>query len=225
MKTLRFLGMAIVAVMLSAFATSCDDDDDDDNSQPATSEDGVVVNQKKLVKSAWIDVYDDNIWSGTTLYSYDSKGRLIRAEIFGGNTKGATEREVKTFVWENDRIIRCDDEDGTIRNYTYTLSDNLVTEAKREDSSYAYSTRYEYDSEKRLVSSIEQEGSRYYPTYLTWEDDKVVREGDEDDESVYYYRGKTCKGYCPSVAFGGDLGYAHPELFGCRIRPIGQIAG
>ena len=116
MKTLRFLEMAIVAVMLSAFATSCDDDDDDDNSQPATSEDGVVVNQKKLVKI--VEYEDDGSYVDidSTVLRYDSKGRLIKWESDDYDPEGAgvvyDYTFVRTYTWTENTIAYHYNEDG-----------------------------------------------------------------------------------------------------------------
>ena len=226
MKTLRFLGMAIVAVMLSAFATSCDDDDDDDNSQPVTSEDGVVVNQKKLVKiveyeeereGSYIDIDVDSI-----VLRYDSKGRLIRWEQDRYDPEGSAFEHfsyTESYTWAENSITVHYNDDGHTGDFTYALSDNLVTRRTHPDYD---GVAYQYDSDKRIAITTEIDGSYTKEYYYSWEGDKMVKiseSGYADDE--LHYSGKTCKGYSP--LFGDsvdDLAVAHPELFGCRTNQL-----
>ena len=223
MKTLRFLGMAIVAVMLSAFATSCDDEDDDDNSQPATSEDGVVVNQKKLVKIVvFYEGSGGDADLDTTILRYDSKGRLIRWESDDYDPEGAgvvyDYTFVRTYTWTENTIAYHYNEDGYTGDYTFVISDNLVMEMA--DGSYP--ATYQYDSDKRIALESVTDGSYTDEYNYSWEDDKLVRHyraGGSYRE--FHYSEKTCKGYNPWIgAYVDDLAVAHPELFGCRTNQL-----
>ncbi len=219
MKTLRFLGMAIVAVMLSAFATSCDDDDDDDNSQPTTSEDGVVVNQKKLVKIVEYAEERSNYYVDldTSFLRYDSKGRLIRWEEENYKPEGSgfvyDYTSLRTYTWTENSIVYHYKEGGYTGGYTFVISDNLVMEMADGSNPVTY----QYDSDKRIA--LEKETGSSYTSY-SWDGDKLVmwnRSGDRDSE--LHYSGKTCKGYNPWVGLN-SLAVAHPELFGCRTNQL-----
>lgn len=222
MKTLRLFGMAIVAVMLAMPAASCDDDDDDDT-QIETTEDGIVTGQKKLVKIVeyreeregsyvYIDV-------DTAILRYDSKGRLIRWEEDSYDPEGAgfvyDYTFVQTYTWTENSIAYHYNERGHTGDYTYVLSDNMVTE-----KAGSYPETYQYDSDKRIALESEKDGSYTYEYNYSWDDDKLVRcyeIGDYDYE--YHYSGKTCKGYNPWLAdWVSSLAVAHPELFGCRTN-------
>ncbi|MDY4175311.1 MAG: hypothetical protein SOY07_08490 [Bacteroidales bacterium] len=206
--------------MLSAFATSCDDDDDDDNSQPVTSEDGVVVNQKKLVKiveyeeereGSYIDIDVDSI-----VLRYDSKGRLIRWEQDRYEPEGSgfvSCSYTESYTWAENSITVHYNDGGYTGDFTYALSDNLVMEMADGSNPVTY----QYDSDKRIV--LEKETGSSYTSY-SWDGDKLVmwnRSGDRDSE--LHYSGKTCKGYNPWVGLN-SLAVAHPELFGCRTNQL-----
>ena len=45
MKTFRFIGMALLAVVMSVNFTSCSDDEE----EPSKNDDGVITNQKLLI--------------------------------------------------------------------------------------------------------------------------------------------------------------------------------
>ena len=224
MKTLRFLGMAIVAVMLSAFVTSCDDDDDDDNSQPATSEDGVVVNQKKLVKIVEYEEERSNYYVDldTSFLRYDSKGRLIRLEQEHYEPEGSgfvCRSYTESYTWAENSITVHYNDGGYTGDFTYALSDNLVTRRTHPDYD---GVAYQYDSDKRIALETEIDGSYTYEYYYSWDDDKLVKFSESGyDDNEFNYSGKTCKGYCP--LFGDcvdDLAVVHPELFGVRTNQL-----
>lgn len=71
MKTFRFIGMALLAVVMSVNLTSCSDDD-----EPSKNDDGIITNQKQLMQIKMVE--DDEIitWD----FTYDSKDRLTSAE-------------------------------------------------------------------------------------------------------------------------------------------------
>lgn len=48
MKTFRFIGMALLAVVMSVNLTSCSDDD-----EPSKNDDGIITNQKQLMQIKW----------------------------------------------------------------------------------------------------------------------------------------------------------------------------
>lgn len=228
MKTLRLFGMAIVAVMLAMPATSCDDDDDDDDTQIETPEDGIVTGQKKLVKI--VEYYEDSDGYAdldTAILRYDSKGRLIRWEEDSYDSEGSgfvyDHAVIETYAWAENSIAyhysEHNSENSYTGDYTYVLSDNLVTGLTRSDYNY---DAYQYDSDKRIALESEKDGSDTEEYYYSWDDDKLVRVyrlGAYDNE--FHYGGKTCKGYNPWLAsWVSRLAVAHPELFGCRTNQL-----
>ena len=68
MKTFRLIGMALLAVVTCLNFTSCSDDD---NEEPERNDDGIVTNQKRLVR-----IYSNNVGEYIHDFIYDSKGRL-----------------------------------------------------------------------------------------------------------------------------------------------------
>ena len=231
MKTLRLFGMAIVAVMLAMPATSCDDDDDDDDTQIETTEDGIVTGQKKLVK---IVEYEEeregsyvNIDLDSIVLRYDSKGRLIRWEEDSYDSEGSgfvyDHAVIETYAWAENSIAyhysEHNSENSYTGDYTYVLSDNLVTGLTRSDYNY---DAYQYDSDKRIAITTEIDGSYTHEYYYSWEGDKMVKFSDVGDvDYEFNYSGKTCKGYSPLLGGVLDaLGFAHPELFGARTNQL-----
>lgn len=71
MKTFRFIGMALLAVVMSVNFTSCSDDEE----EPSKNDDGVITNQKLLIELRMTN--EDGV--SITEYSYGSNGKLISA--------------------------------------------------------------------------------------------------------------------------------------------------
>ena len=212
MKTLRLFGMAIVAVMLAMPATSCDDDDDDDNTQIETTEDGIVTGQKKLIRITSRFEDSNDIEIDTILFTYDSKGRLSKLEEYGND--GQSYHDTDTYSWSDNEIKQYGSS-----TYTFTLSDNLVIAEEFAD----FLAKFEYNSGNRLTKFGYSESQERWKDYeYSWDGDRLIKVY-EDSEfyTVYHYGGKTCKGYAPmNEAFESSIGYAHPELFGCRTNQL-----
>ncbi|MDY4175189.1 MAG: hypothetical protein SOY07_07870 [Bacteroidales bacterium] len=222
MKTLRLIGMALVAVMISAATTACDDDDDDDdtqNSQTSTSNNGIIVDGKKLVKT--VRYQDDREEDADTYtFSYDSEGRVSNISDY---SQGRLNRS-KDFVWGNGTITETSvDEDGTSVS-TYTLKNNRVVSEESED----FEATYTYNSDNRIAKASGTEYSKYggvysYSTNYSWDGDKIskgtVTHTDNNEATysaveTYHYNGKSCKGFFPVDLSG--ITACHPELFGIR---------
>lgn len=73
MKTFRFIGMALFAVLMCVNLSSCSSSDDDPTEEP--EEGGVVVSGKKIAKV----VSESEDWKETRTFTYDDKGRLIKS--------------------------------------------------------------------------------------------------------------------------------------------------
>lgn len=221
MKTLRLIGLALVAVMLSAATTACDDDDDDDdtqNSQTSTSNNGIIVDGKKLVKT--VQYQDDREEDADTFtFSYDSEGRVSNISYY---FQGRLRRS-EDFVWGNGTITETSvDEDG-MSVHTYTLKNNRIVSEEGEHSL----TTYTYNSDNRIAKLSETEYSEYgvysYTYNYSWDGDKISKETvthiDYNEATysavaTYHYKGKSCKGFFPFGLSGIDA--CHPELFGFR---------
>ena len=94
MKTFRFIGMALFAILVCVNFAACSSGDDDPTEEP--EEGGVVVSGKKNKKI--VGTSEESPYSETYTFSYDSKGRLIEAteieeEGYGKDT------ETYTFTW------------------------------------------------------------------------------------------------------------------------------
>ena len=124
MKSLKFIGMAMVAILACANFAACNKDDSNKS-----------VGEKKLVKIA----YDDGL---AFTFSYDNPGRAIEAR------EGEEDWHdwVHSFTWEGNTLKVTDN--GRTRSI-YTVDNGLVQKEYTPDGdSYHY---YSYNSAGRLV--------------------------------------------------------------------------
>lgn len=223
MKTLKLIGMAFMAMTLSLSVSSCDDEDDDNNSssQVETSEDGIVVGEKKLVE---VKKIEDDGSSHTSTISYDSEGRLssiVRKSL--DNTS-----RLSTYEWGNGTITEHRTEYGETTTSTYSLSGNLVTKSEGD----RMIENYTYNKSNRVATYEWKEITTYsddYSEYITytWDGDKLINyivHGTDNSTSShriysFSYSGKTCNGYFPIDDWVG-LETLHPELFGSRTNQL-----
>ena len=202
MKTFRFIGMALFAVLLCVNFVACGGSDD---TPKIEKEEHVVTDEKKLIEMK--DVSSDG-GTGQMIFTYDSRGRLISKK---GGVTGDT-----NYTW-GDKMIMAEDYWGV---NTYTLnSKNLVDNVKNSDLESVYFT---YNSENQMVAFGD------YVKYH-WENGKlVIRTLDNDyyfEELTYTYSEKTCKGYFPLYAYyyfddAYEISLVHPELFGLRSSKL-----
>lgn len=204
MKTLRLLGMALIAILVSANFIACSSDDDEEITK---NDDGIITNQKKLVE---VKMIDDDGETVTWKFSYDTKGRLatfINTDEGNGYTYNYTWNG-NTIEAKNKRCTR-----------TYTLNDGLVRTIRDTDDEDWNNVSFTYNSSNQLLTIKEINGNNTYISTLTWDNGKYMG---TDDFSKATYSGKTCKGYFPLygyVAIGeviDDIFIAHPELLGVR---------
>lgn len=222
MKTFRFLGMAIIAILIGVNFIACSDDEEGDTT--IKNEDGIVTNQKKLMQIKLADDYGESI---ITEYSYGKNEKLSSAtqtDSYDGREHIST----YTITWGTNKII--ENRDG--RASTYTFEDGLITHTfKGGDLDNATFT---YNSNKQLIKCQEINDNDKFTQSYTWQGEKLTKiiftetanNNQYSDESIYEYTysGKTCKGYLPIMVWNVDdlrpLMEAHPELVGIRCNQL-----
>ena len=202
MKTFRFIGMALLALVMCVNFASCSDDD-----EPSKNDDGVITNQKQLVELRM--TYEDGE-SVITEYSYDSKGKLLSAN-YDGRTSSIT--------WGANKII----ESRAGSAITYTLENGLITHTSDSDGGDLDNIDFTYNANNQLVKL--QTGEDYVS--CIWQGEKLTKMIESYSDEDFYelsYSGKTCKGYLPIIVWNVDdlcpLFEAHPELVGMRCNQL-----
>lgn len=196
MKTLRMVGMALMAVLMGVNCASCTKGD------KPSSED--FSNEKKLMK---FESDDDYI-----AFTYDNKGRLIKAERNDGYKQ--------MIKWEDD-VVRTTDNVDYI--YTLPLSDGLVQsiyfdDYKGSEALYNLSDRlFKWSDDETETRFIWDEDKLVYATY---------EEYGHTYNFALTYEGSCKKGYFPLLHTIVDfetslyLLFAHPELWGLRTTQL-----
>lgn len=217
MRTFRFIGMVLFAILLCMNFASCSSND---NAPTEENEEGeVVVSGKKLAKI--VGKLADGAYSETYTFNYDSKGRLIEATEI--EEKGSYKyTDIYQLIWGDDAIkviengFSSDSNSNYTDSYIITLNNGLIQNIGNDDT-------FTYNKSNRFVSTT---NGYSYTTTTIWDGDKLVsisdaREGDGGDATLTYE--KSCKkGYFPFIAnmIGGfdciSLCVAHPEIAGMR---------
>ena len=195
MKTIRFIGMALFAVLMCVNLASCSSSDDDPTEEPEAG--GGVVSGKKIAKI--ISELED--WKETRTFAYDDKGRLIKSTETDEHDNEKSTRTYQ-YIWGDD-AIKCTGDN----NYTFTLKNGLVQSDERHT--------YSYNKSNRLVK-VETD---YSTTTAIWDSDKLMSISYEDDEETktFTYEKSCKKGFFPFAANMIDdceLFIAHPEIAG-----------
>lgn len=223
MKTLRMLGMALVAILMSVNFAACSSDDDEElpgGEEGSKDKYGVITGQRKLMRMV-VEFNDD--YTTESFFYYDSNEHLAKMDVdLSGNC------HYSDFKWENYKIELKSSKQET--PYTVYLQGGLATKGFAYDDGYSFT----YDSSNRL-SKLEYgrwSHNRYEDYYvdITWNGNKVeniVFGGDEKDRTcTIEYSSQTCKGYFPLFAYYvidncfADIDLAHPELFGVRSNAL-----
>lgn len=223
MKTFRFIGMALFAVLMCVNFTSCSGGDDDPTEEP--EEGGVVVNGKNLVKI--VGKSANGSYSETYTFSYDNKGRLVAAKVMEVEENDSS-TDTFDFIWGDDVIKVTEKSTYSYSNSTYTesyiltLKNGLVQYEDYGDDDGGIGT-YTYNSSNRFIKFSDGE---YWTETAIWDGDKLVATSDGDDDGKLTY-GKTCsKGYFPFIATIIEAGeckalfMAHPEIVGMRTTQL-----
>lgn len=210
MKTFRMLGMALIAIVLSANFASCSKED-----TPEKEENGIIVGDKKLTRlSITTDAY--------VSFTYDDKGRLIKAEEVDGSDYSFTE----TMIWGDNAVKISTKElyEGEEYNDNYTLPivNGLVQSYSFNKSQYTPI----YNQSNKLI----EWGKERDNTTIIWDGDKLVSATKNYYDHVYDYTftyEKSCKkGHYPLLSNLADVGhgffiyFAHPELLGLRTTQL-----
>ena len=215
MKTLRFIGMALFAVLMCVNFTSCSSSNDDPTEGP---EEGGGVSGKKIAKIIGTDNTESEIYT----FSYDSKERLTEATYVQEYDNGKnTYKYIYQFIWGDDAIKVIEKYDsGNSGNTTLTLKNGLVQHEDYNDEGVGTFT---YNSSNRLIKF--SDGEDWINTAI-WDGDKLVSISEYEEECTLTY-GKSCKkGYFPFVASMIGLGeseilyMAHPEIAGVRTTQL-----
>ena len=206
MKTFRFIGMALFAVLMCVNLAACSSSEDDPTEEKEESE--VVVSDKKLTE---IKITSDKTSTNYT-FSYDNNGHLM----------SAYDGDIYQYSWDKNSIVETVD-DETI---TYSLADGLIKGRKAP----RWNVTIAYNSSKQIIafnhsysySSVDEKET------FSWENGKITKivrdEIHRTDNLEIAYSNQTCKGYNPLVGamiFGDTyLTFAHPELIGLRLNQL-----
>ncbi len=227
MNTFKLIGMALLALCVNF--TSCSSDDEE---ELIKNDDGIITNQKRLMR---IETVYDSSEIITLEFTYDSKGRLSSANRVEMDYEDKSWC-ITNYTWGNTVIMSernyGSNYDSSGKDYgkdTYFLQDNLIKNTQNWRKYDNYVSVLSYNSSKQLTNiQSKYSGESLYTNAYTWENDRIVKlvntEKRYNDEDVYEYTysGRTCKGYFPlySTYDSDELFYAHPELIGMRTNQL-----
>ena len=172
MKTMKFVGFALMAVLASVGFTACGGDDGDSG--------GGVPSGKQLVKmteeySSKTYVYD---------FTYDSQGRVVKVDI----TKNGVSNGNYTYAYSTNSITETHNySSGSTSRTQYTLENGCIVKETRSSSSEMVEYTYNngYLATKSRIYSGSTTPSRVY-TY-SWSNGNLVSESREDKVKTYEY--------------------------------------
>lgn len=217
MKTFRFIGVGLFAVLLSFTFTACGDDEEEDLPKDPTTENitpndstqnkptEVPEKNKKLVK---IRITEGSSYHWEAVFTYHKQGRISTVV----ERLGEYSPKVYNIIYIGDSISIVD---GGGYRTTNTLWDNKVLSTSSDCSQY----NLVYDTHLINVDGDIFDGD----TFLSWEGDKLIKFFETDyKEQHWTYDGKTCKGYNPVILMEAFYEWfpamAHPELIGMRTN-------
>jgi YD repeat-containing protein len=180
MKTIRLLGMALTAIIISVSLSACGDDDSDSPETP--------VNPEAKHITRVVQEKDDGDKT-EFIYNYDSQGRVIAMMEQETNKTRVSNSYLYTFTY-NGNTITVNEEDKYI--YTYSLLDGRITSLRSE---YKYSTStqtrvtsYSYDAQGHLKSMDEDDNNKT----CTWSGGDLTEMNqtyqERDGERHYWYK-------------------------------------
>ena len=150
MKTLRFFGTALFAVLMSVGFTACSSSDDDDN--------GVTTSDKRLVRMT----EQGESKTYTYEFTYDSQGRVVRKEV----KRDGTLNYYYVYAYFDDLIVQKYYYNGYSEEYSHTLENGLIV--SEEDKGWPIQYTYENG---RLATMKNYNGVYSY----IWENGNVTR--------------------------------------------------
>lgn len=182
MKTLRFIGMALLAVVLCVNFAACSDDDEP-NDDPSSG------NALKPSSFTWMD----GAW---TDYSYDAQGRVSKVEDYDETG----EMYNSTTIEYNSNNIVATTNNGEHRDVCTLNSNGQKVRTVCTSDYNLYTCEYIYDGNGQLTSINYGDGESYQ---LVWENGNLVRtEIDSDIITCTYTSIPSSKGF---IIYGDDI--------------------
>lgn len=225
MKTLRFLGVCLLASLLCVNFSACGGEDTPEPENPATNPSnptpgngsGTSSNEKRLVKMEYIEEDGTESFS----FEYDEQGRVITAIEEEDESFYGYDIYVSRLTWEGNTLIY--NEDGDDDNIIFTLKNGRIVSDRYDYEDEANSTKYEYDNDGRLIKVVSEESV----VTISWINGKISKWSknynssyDEDYYKEIIYSNQTCKGFFPEFGSMAEddfiFNMAQPELFGLR---------
>lgn len=160
--------------------------------------------------------YESNGGLYTNIYNfdYDSKGRVVSVtEYQDDEYDSQIEEYIHTIEYSENSIIctRRNSVSEVDNVVTFKLSDGKVIFGLEEFSNFSYSHSYSYNS-----NYLTETGN----TTFTWSGNKLMKSyentEDDEDEYIFEYDGKTCKGYNSAIV----LFFAHEIIYEADILPL-----
>jgi hypothetical protein len=217
MKTIKIIGMLVMAALIGVNFTSCS------NNNAKTQ-----VVEKKLVKLTTEHMGKNINVSLSKTFSYDTDGRLNEATISTVLQSNDTVTRTYKYEWNTDSInvteeIRLSSYPASERRplkYTMNISGGLVRDFMGETVTKGNAT-YNYDASNRLQHTNDWSIN----IYNEWENDKLISttqkfETGEFITTFTYGESRPIKGYLPlvpnDITVNNPLFVAHPELGGMK---------
>lgn len=171
MKTMKFLGFALMAVLASVGFTACGSDDGDGGGNPSG---------KRLVKMT------EESSSKTYVYefTYDSQGRVVKVNL----TKNGESNGSYTYAYSTNSITETHNySSGSSRKTQYTLEDGRIVKKVYASGSDAYI--YTYNDGYLATRSYTYSGSTSPSSVYTysWSNGNMVSESRESKTKTYEY--------------------------------------
>lgn len=188
MKTWRFIGMALLAVILCVNFTACSDDDEQNGNG------GTAGNEMKVSTFTW----DDGSWYEL---SYDKQGRISNLEEYD-ETGELVSYVVIDYNENNIRMTVTFPSSGRVETSICTLNSEKLIEKTvltyNEDIYDSETVQYTYDDNGQLISIYNTDSGE--ENHLTWENGNLVKDEykgyEEEAETVYHYTSiPSSKGY------------------------------
>lgn len=166
MRTLRLIGMAIVAVIMCVNFTACSDDDDDEE------QGGGTTGGKRLISVIWENKQEGYSDTEESKYEYDAQGRVSKETY----TTSDGDYETRNYTYSDSKITVTTVWEGKVaETETYILNKGVVVKYTQESNgNIGLTTTYEYDNDNRLKSisrSINEEGAEQ----VIWENDNITK--------------------------------------------------
>ena len=217
MKTFRFIGMALFAILMCVNLSSCSSSDDDPTEEK--EEGGVVVSGKKITKIVGTGVFKNVTYT----FKYDDKGKLVES-IYTEGPDGNIDVVNKKYTW-SDNTIKVNWSSGQYHySQVLTIKNGLVTiENSSDENPFYYKKIFTYNESNKIVK-IEDEGDD--TTTAIWDGEKLESISNTDGWNTSLIYEKSCKnGYFPFIAemIGGEnevLFMAHPEIVGMKTTQL-----